>query len=435
MKIAHYISDLLYEHECVVIPGLGGFISKDQAAQINPLKHQFKPPFREIVFNPHLRANDGLLLSAIAQNENISYQDAKSNLDRFIHKCIDGLNTGRRIHFRNIGSIYYAEDKQIIFQADENQNYMASSFGLSSFVSPSIERDGIPEKIENRIFRRNQETKEPKEVPVKEKIQNTRATSRAEMKKKMVASKRPNPYMRQVYFIAGLVIFLGVSWTYMHRYRVEYYYNTYAGLVPFFYASPNDYMAVNSEKYPIYRILPKVIAISSLDKSRADKKPVVENNLEPALIEEKIVQNTDQDQDTEQDTNTFNYFPDQIESDTSAGQNTEITQDQPVDQDIEQPKIENIEPVAEEKVEAEVVITKPQGQQYLIIAGAFREKANAEKLINDLRAKGYSADFAGQNKIGLWMVSIERFDELNEAKERLMVIRKEESADYWILKV
>lgn len=79
MKIAHYIADLLFEHECVVIPGLGGFITKDHPASIHPLKHQFKPPSREIVFNPHLRTNDGLLLSLIAQSENLSYQDAKAS--------------------------------------------------------------------------------------------------------------------------------------------------------------------------------------------------------------------------------------------------------------------------------------------------------------------------------------------------------------------
>ena len=134
MKIARYISDLLYEHECVVIPGLGGFISKDHSAVIHPLKHQFKPPYREIVFNPHLRANDGLLLSLIARSENISYQDAKSNLDRFVHKCIDGLTKGHRINFRNIGALAYNHEKQIVFIADENQNFMASSFGLGSLA-------------------------------------------------------------------------------------------------------------------------------------------------------------------------------------------------------------------------------------------------------------------------------------------------------------
>jgi hypothetical protein len=418
MKIARYISDLLYEHECVVIPGLGGFISKDHSAVIHPLKHQFKPPYREIVFNPHLRANDGLLLSLIARSENISYQDAKSNLDRFIHKCIDGLNKGHRINFRNIGALTFNQDKQIVFIPDETQNFMASSFGLSSFVSPAIAREGLPEKIENKIFRKNQEITESPE-PQKKVIQTGKGPSqRKGIPQKMVASKRPNPYVRQLMFIGGLVFMMGVGWAYMHRDAVKYYYNSYAGLVPFFYASPNDYIALHSEKFPMEKILPKVQALNTIE-NRSEKAAIeVENNLEPA----PIITDNIQDSVYQQETVNLSDLPVQNE-DVS-----EIVADQIV---------ENTQPIieSEPEPEPEIIISEPQGPQYLIIAGAFREKTNADKLVLELRAKGYTAEHVGQNKRGLWMVSVERFDQLNQAKDRLAVIRKEESADYWLLKI
>jgi hypothetical protein len=422
MKIARYISDLLYEHECVVIPGLGGFISKDHSAVIHPLKHQFKPPYREIVFNPHLRANDGLLLSLIARSENISYQDAKSNLDRFVHKCIDGLTKGHRINFRNIGALAYNHEKQIVFIADENQNFMASSFGLGSFVSPAITREGLPEKIENKIFRKNQETAENNE-PVKKPAQTgQRPIQKKVTPHKMVASKRPNPYVRQVMFIGGLVFMMGVGWAYMHRDAVKYYYNSYAGLVPFFYSSPNDYIALHSEKFPMEKIIPKVKALNAIENKSVETPIVVENNLEPAPI---ITENI-QDSVYQQETTTLYDLPVQNE-DFAENVNEQIAENT-------QAVVENA-PEPEPEPEVEIVISEPQGPQYLIIAGAFREKANADKLILELRAKGYTAEHAGQNKRGLWMVSVERFDQINKAKDRLVVIRKEESEDYWLLKI
>jgi cell division septation protein DedD len=417
MKIALYISDLLYEHECVVIPGLGGFISKDHGAQIHPLKHQFKPPSREIVFNPHLRANDGLLLSLIARSENISYQDAKSNLDRFVHKCIDGLNKGHRINFRNIGSLAYNQDKQIVFHPDENQNFMASSFGLSSFVSPAIIREGFPEKIENKIFKKNHESVEATDLPKKTQVSGQKNQKKPDHHKTMVASKRPNPYVRQLMFIGALVVMMGIGWAYMNKHVVQRYYNAYAGLVPFFYSSPNDYIAVNSEKFPLEKILPKVKVSNSPESETAITQPnTIENNLETVPMNTEITQ----DSAYQQDTASLPYLSSPSDIDTIQSQ----TKDE-----------EAIQEVVVSTPEPEVVISKPQGPQYLIIAGAFREKSNADKLILDLQAKGFTAEHIGQNKRGLWMVSIERFDFLEQARERLNVIRKDEQSDYWLLKV
>ena len=69
MKIAKYVGDLLYDYECVVIPGLGGFISEDSSVSINEVTHNFSPPFRNVHFNIHLRANDGLLVNHVAQQD------------------------------------------------------------------------------------------------------------------------------------------------------------------------------------------------------------------------------------------------------------------------------------------------------------------------------------------------------------------------------
>ncbi|MFZ4465218.1 MAG: SPOR domain-containing protein, partial [Bacteroidales bacterium] len=107
--------------------------------------------------------------------------------------------------------------------------------------------------------------------------------------------------------------------------------------------------------------------------------------------------------------------------------------------DVTQAEIRTIEKAKETIVktepEPEVVISEPSGPQYLIIAGAFREKTNAEKLILDLSARGHNAVMSGQNKRGLWLVSIGRYDMLSDAQKQLETVRREEGKDLWILKM
>jgi cell division septation protein DedD len=450
MKIAHYIADLLFEHECVVIPGLGGFISKDHPASIHPLKHQFRPPYREIVFNPHLRTNDGLLLSLIAQSENLSYQDAKGNLDRFVLKCIDGLNKGHRIHFRNIGSIAFNQDKQIVFIPDENQNYMSTSFGLTSFVSPAIIREGFSERIENQVFGKSKKSKEVTQViqpiikPEKRKVPKP---SDADYGRQMLASKKPSNVKRQWYMVGAFVLIMGFAWSYMNKQIVQQYYNAYAGLVPFFYSSPNDYLLVNSEKFPLDKILPSVKAINGLDK-RTSKNGLVaiENNLEPAVqpveqpIENPIITDTASSiPDTYLPDNQINTYESPASVDQQVNPQANISQTENSLPEVSQAEIRTVEkttePIVKPEPEPEIVISEHIGPQYLIIAGAFREKTNAEKLILELSARGHNAVMSGQNKRGLWLVSIGRYDQLTDAKKQLETVRCEEGKDLWILKM
>jgi len=106
MKIAKYIGDLIYDYECVVIPGLGGFISSEKSAVVNPLTNQFSPPSKDVHFNVHLKANDGLLVNYVARNEGVSFKEAKQRIDKFVHLCHNALKEGKRINFSKIGYIF-----------------------------------------------------------------------------------------------------------------------------------------------------------------------------------------------------------------------------------------------------------------------------------------------------------------------------------------
>ena len=74
-----------------------------------------------------------------------------------------------------------------------------------------------------------------------------------------------------------------------------------------------------------------------------------------------------------------------------------------------------------------------QTYNYHIIAGAFREPANAEKKLTELIEKGYNAKILGVNKWNLTQVSYMSSNSKNEAINTLNKIKRSISKDAWLL--
>ena len=103
MNIAGHISKLLYYNDCVIIPGLGGFVTDYAPAKIHPNTHTFFPPSKSILFNAKLTNDDGILMHFIAQEEKISYADAKREINYFVQDLIFELDKGKENVLEKIG--------------------------------------------------------------------------------------------------------------------------------------------------------------------------------------------------------------------------------------------------------------------------------------------------------------------------------------------
>jgi len=83
----------------------------------------------------------------------------------------------------------------------------------------------------------------------------------------------------------------------------------------------------------------------------------------------------------------------------------------------------------------ELVLTKKVVGKHHVVAGAFREKSNANKKIRQLVNKGYDAFYIGQNKFGLHQVAFDSFENPSTALKFLKNVRQTESKDAWMLSV
>ena len=143
MNIEKHIRQLLFEQNCVIIPEFGGFIANYVSAEIHPIRHVFAPPSKYIAFNELLKVNDGLLISHISSNEEISRDEAAKAIKEFVQKVTEEINSNKKYYFEEIGTLYYNHEQKLQFDPDKTVNYLSASFGLPDLQFKPIERQNV----------------------------------------------------------------------------------------------------------------------------------------------------------------------------------------------------------------------------------------------------------------------------------------------------
>ena len=162
MNFDSYISELLFEHDCVIIPGLGGFITNWAHASVHPVQHTFYPPSKKVSFNAGLNKNDGLLASFIAQQEQISYEETLEVIEDYVKECQLQLENKKTVFINLVGRLQKDYEGNIQFWPDEKINWLSESYGLTKFVSPPIKRERTYKKPE-QLFADRKPTGQKKE--------------------------------------------------------------------------------------------------------------------------------------------------------------------------------------------------------------------------------------------------------------------------------
>ena len=149
-RTSHYISELLFNHDCVIVPSLGGFVCSYAPAKVHPAQHVFTPPSKNVFFNKHLQNNDGLLVNAIATAVPCTFEDAQKEVRAFVTAIEQEIKNGRKVELPHLGTLSVDPEGNISFESSPDVNFLIDAFGLASFQSMPIIREGIVEKIEKK---------------------------------------------------------------------------------------------------------------------------------------------------------------------------------------------------------------------------------------------------------------------------------------------
>ena len=150
-KIDKHISQLLYDHECVIVPELGGFLTSYEHARIHPVQHTFSPPEKKIAFNVYLKQNDGLLANALAFEKQISYPAALKEIEGYVEKCRTELDSGRKFIIEEVGMLFRDVETNIRFEPFNNKNYLKDAFGLSQIQYLPVQHSEFEQQVEKQL--------------------------------------------------------------------------------------------------------------------------------------------------------------------------------------------------------------------------------------------------------------------------------------------
>ena len=141
IDIAAHIGKLVREHELVIIPGLGGFLTNFHSSVIHDFSNRIESPGCHIAFNARLKENDGLLANYFAQQGNTSYKEALQLVEIFAEFCKNELEIGNSISFENLGLLKHSPSGFIEFSPDLSHNYDDEYFGLPDILVSPIKRE------------------------------------------------------------------------------------------------------------------------------------------------------------------------------------------------------------------------------------------------------------------------------------------------------
>jgi len=313
-SVAHYITELLFLHDCVIVPEFGGFVGNRQSAKLNKTTGALTPPSKQILFNTNLKTNDGLLISHIANQEGISQDTAKQNVTLFSDESNVKLNASKVLRLDKIGLFTVGREGNIIFAQDSSTNYSLDAFGMKPTYNKSAERKTETEK------------------QIKSTVQNIGTKSR-----------NPNNLFRAAAVIIPLIAL--------------------------------SYLSISQQE-----------SINNVYTQMATLNPFATTEIAEEIIE---------------------LNPEKIVEIKVAAEALEI--------------------LSIEEVSTPII---PQEHTYYIIAGAFSEQKNANKMLNKLNRWNYNAEIIQGGS--LLRVSYDSFTNREDAVVALNKI-KQENSDAWLL--
>ena len=140
MQLSKHISQLLFNYDCVTVPGFGAFLGTQVSAELDTENELIYPPTKQISFNAQLKSNDGLLANSVALERQTSYEEAL----RLVHKEVVNWKTnllkGQTIKIQRVGKIHFNEENNTVFVPTKDYNHLSNSFSLHPVKAQKINR-------------------------------------------------------------------------------------------------------------------------------------------------------------------------------------------------------------------------------------------------------------------------------------------------------
>lgn len=174
IELERHIEILLLSNDCVIVPGLGGFIASHVPARYDEGDSIFLPPLRTLGFNSKLTVNDSLLVQSYSEYYDISYPEALTRIESESNELMQRIKNSGSYELNDIGSLYLNEDGNIEFSPCEAgiltpELYSLSSFDIKKMLPlASNAKENVAKRAYKNVEKDNEQT-------AKRNLQNAKA--------------------------------------------------------------------------------------------------------------------------------------------------------------------------------------------------------------------------------------------------------------------
>lgn len=143
IELSKHIEVLLLENDCVIVPGLGGFIAHYRPSVYKEDTQEYCPPVRTIGFNPQLVMNDGLLVQSFMQAYDTDFPDATRKIEKTVALLKEGLYKKGQFSLGSVGVLYYNMDGGYGFEPCADGYFTPSLYGLQRLSLPLLPEEHL----------------------------------------------------------------------------------------------------------------------------------------------------------------------------------------------------------------------------------------------------------------------------------------------------
>jgi len=140
IELQRHIEILLLTNDCVIVPGLGGFMAHHIEARYDEEDKTFVPPLRTLGFNQNLTMNDSLLVQSYIECYDVSYPEALRRIEDEVSELRQHLQTEGSYELNDIGVLSLNNEGNIEFRPCEAGILTPNLYGLGTFeMKPLME--------------------------------------------------------------------------------------------------------------------------------------------------------------------------------------------------------------------------------------------------------------------------------------------------------
>lgn len=143
----HHLHRLFLDHDCVVVPGLGGFVCNRKPARYDESRQELVPPLRSVLFNERILHHDGVLVESIVRREGISFDEALAAVEAESASLKADIQAGKTVRIHQVGRLFAGDEGRLQFMPDEEMVRILRSFGLKRIPLQPLEKQPSSERV------------------------------------------------------------------------------------------------------------------------------------------------------------------------------------------------------------------------------------------------------------------------------------------------